>query len=60
MFGKYFSIQKIIIKAAIDQMINDRRLGPNLKGMNKANMMEIESAGWNAILREIGFYKINK
>lgn len=44
----------------IDRMINDRRLGRNLKGMNRANMMEIENAGWSAIIREIDIYKNNK
>ena len=53
-------MQKIMIKTVIDRMINDRRLGRNLKGMNRANMIEIENAGWSAILREIDLYKNNK
>lgn len=47
----------MVIKTVIDRMINERRLGRNLKGLNKANMMEIESAGWSAITREIDLYK---
>lgn len=44
----------------IDKMVDDRRLGRNLKGMNRANMMEIENAAWSAIIREIDLYKNNK
>ena len=60
MCGNYMVMQKIMIKTVIDRMINDRRLGRNLKGMNRANMMEIENAGWSAIIREIDLYKNNK
>lgn len=58
--GIYLVIQKIMMRAIIDKMIDDRRLGRYLKGMNRANMMEIENAAWSAIMREIDLYKNNK
>ncbi len=60
MCGIYLSIQKMLVRMMIDKMVDDRRLGRNLKGMNRANMMEIENAAWSAIIREIDLYKNNK
>jgi hypothetical protein len=30
-----------MLKQTLDKMMNDRRLGKNLKGMNKSNLVEI-------------------
>jgi len=38
-------------------MLCDRRLGKNLKGLNKDNMIEIENHIWANIVREIDLYK---
>lgn len=38
-------------------MLNERRLGKNLKGMNKSNMVEIEGVIWSSLSREIEIYK---
>lgn len=38
-------------------MLSDRRLGRNLKGMNKSNMTEIENSIWSSIDREIQLYQ---
>lgn len=37
-------------------MMTDRRLGKNLKGMNKSNLIEIENNIWNIIEREASLY----
>lgn len=34
----------------------DRRLGKNLKGMNKSNLAEIEGIIWNILEREANLY----
>lgn len=36
--------------------MGDRRLGKNLKGMNKSNLQEIENGVWNIIEREASLY----
>jgi hypothetical protein len=38
-------------------MLYERRLGKNLKGMNKDNLSEIENNIWGSLLREIDLYK---
>lgn len=38
-------------------MMNDRRLGRNLKGMNKSNLVEIENAIWSTVEREANLYQ---
>jgi hypothetical protein len=38
-------------------MMAERRLGKNLKGMNKSNLLEIENALWSVIEREACLYK---
>jgi hypothetical protein len=38
-------------------MLNERRLGKNLKGLNKSNLAEIETAIWKSLLREVELYK---
>ena len=38
-------------------MLYERRLGKNLKGLNKGNMIEIENQIWSGIVREIDLYK---
>ncbi len=38
-------------------MINDRRLGKNLKGMNKSNLVEIENLVWTVVDREMSLYQ---
>ena len=35
----------------------ERRLGKNLKGLNKGNLTEIENHIWGSIIREIELYK---
>lgn len=45
-----------MLKQVLDKMMNDRRLGRNLKGMNKSNLVEIENAVWSIIEREIKLY----
>jgi hypothetical protein len=37
-------------------MFTERRLGKNLKGMNKDNCVEIENQIWSCLLREIDLY----
>ena len=37
-------------------MLFERRLGRNLKGMNKGNMTEIENHIWSGLHREIDLY----
>ncbi len=37
-------------------MISDRRLGKNLKGMNKSNLNEIENGIWGIVEREANLY----
>lgn len=37
-------------------MMADRRLGKNLKGMNKSNLQEIENGVWSIIEREASLY----
>ena len=34
----------------------ERRLGRNLKGMNKSNLVEIQNAIWNIVEREASLY----
>jgi hypothetical protein len=41
-------------------MLNERRLGKNLKGLNKSNMVEIENYIWKSLLREAELYKNEK
>lgn len=38
-------------------MMSDRRLGKNLKGMNKSNLTEIENMIWSVVEREANLYK---
>lgn len=38
-------------------MLYERRLGKNLKGMNKDNLAEIENNIWGSLLREFDLYK---
>ena len=38
-------------------MMSDRRLGKNLKGMNKSNLAEIENSIWNIVEREASLYQ---
>lgn len=38
-------------------MFHERRLGKNLKGLNKDNAVEIENQIWSCLLREIDLYK---
>lgn len=49
-------MQKTILKQTLDRMLSDRRLGKNLKGMNKANLQEIENGLWSIIERESNLY----
>ncbi len=37
--------------------MNDRRLGKNLKGMNKSNLVEIQNSIWNVVEREVCLYQ---
>lgn len=37
-------------------MMTDRRLGRNLKGMNKSNLVEIENIIWPTVEREANLY----
>jgi hypothetical protein len=37
-------------------MIAGRRLGKNLKGMNKSNLAEVENAVWPIVEREASLY----
>lgn len=53
-------MQKTILKTVIDKMLNERRLGRNLKGLNKSNLAEIETAIWKTLTREIDLYKNEK
>jgi hypothetical protein len=41
-------------------MISERRLGKNLKGLNKSNLAEIEAAVWQSLTREVDLYKNEK
>lgn len=36
--------------------MGDRRLGKNLKGMNKSNLTEVENTIWTVIEREANLY----
>lgn len=45
-----------MIRETLDKMMSDRRLGKNLKGMNKSNLAEIEGIIWNIIEREANLY----
>jgi hypothetical protein len=38
-------------------MLAEKRLGRNLKGMNKSNMEEIERAIWSSLERELAIYQ---
>ena len=40
-------------------MLTDRRLGKNLKGINKSIMQEIETAIWQSIEREATLFQLN-
>jgi hypothetical protein len=44
MLRKMLTIQLIKMKKEIDAMLSQRRLGSHLKGMNKDNQKEIETA----------------
>jgi hypothetical protein len=44
MLRKMLTIQLIKMKKEIDTMLSQRRLGSHLKGMNKDNQKEIETA----------------
>lgn len=44
----------------MDRMLTERRIGKNLKGMNKSIMQEIEGAIWSTLEREITLYQLNK
>lgn len=46
-----------MLKQVLSKMMADRRLGKNLKGMNKANLNEIENSVWAVIEREASLYK---
>ena len=37
-------------------MIHERRLGKNLKGLNKSNLIEIENHIWSSLQREVELY----
>lgn len=45
-----------MLKQVLDRMMTDRRIGKNLKGMNKSNLNEIEQAVWTVIDRELSLY----
>jgi hypothetical protein len=38
-----------MLKQILDKMMSDRRLGRNLKGMNKSNLNEIEQSIWGIV-----------
>jgi hypothetical protein len=44
------------VKQILDRMMTDRRLGRNLKGMNKSNLNEIENGIWSIVEREAALY----
>jgi hypothetical protein len=41
-------------------MLSERRLGKNLKGMNKSNLAEIENTIWSSLEREVSLYQNEK
>lgn len=45
-----------MVKQILDKMMGDRRLGKNLKGMNKSNLTEVENTIWTVIEREANLY----
>lgn len=45
-----------MLKQILDKMMGDRRLGKNLKGMNKSNLTEVENTIWTVIEREANLY----
>lgn len=45
-----------MLKQILDKMMGDRRLGKNLKGMNKSNLAEVENTIWTVIEREANLY----
>lgn len=49
-----------MVKTVIEKMLNDRRLGKNLKGLNKSNLVEIENCVWKSLLREAELYTNEK
>ena len=53
-------IQRTLLKSILDKMLADRRLGKNLKGINKSIMQEIESSIWPTIEREVTLFQLNK
>lgn len=45
-----------MLKQILDKMMADRRLGKNLKGMNKSNLVEVENCICSVIEREANLY----
>lgn len=45
-----------MLKQILDKMMADRRLGKNLKGMNRSNLVEVENCIWSVIEREANLY----
>ena len=41
----------------LDKLLAEKRLGRNLKGMNKSNMEEIEKHIWSSLEREVALYQ---
>jgi hypothetical protein len=44
----------------MDRLISERRLGKNLKGINKGLLSEIEGYIWQSLEREIALYHLDK
>lgn len=49
--GNSLLMQKTMLKQTLDKMMADRRLGKNLKGMNRSNLTEIENTIWSVVER---------
>ena len=49
-----------MVKTVIEKMLNERRLGKNLKGLNRSNLAEIEGCVWKSLLREVDLYTNEK
>lgn len=44
----------------MDRLLAERRLGKNLKGINRGILAEIENLVWHSIEREVALYQLNK
>ena len=54
----YKITKRALVKAKFDILLAERRIGKNLKGMNKDLLQEIENSIWVTLEREVALYQL--